>query len=216
MTRRSITAVGLGPVADRLRSADMLQVLALFLAAQLFVVAVRWPGAGGSNEVWFALAQTRMTLLALTALGYGTAESGRAAGSRRATGGALLMFVGLSVPIDVATYAASYPAVPLWWTSGLPFLETLAYYGVGLVLGRIAAWARLGALLPLLVPAVLVAGIWVDVRLGVDVFNPLTASLRVSPVHGAAMAALAVATAVALGRRAPADPGQDPGTGGAA
>lgn len=182
----------------------MLQVLALFLAAELFVLAVRWPTAGGSNEAWFGLAQARMVLLSLAALGYGAAESGASTGTRRATAGALLMMVGLSAPFDVASYAASFPAVPWWWSSLLPFPATLAYFGVGLVLGRAASWARLGALLPLLVPGLLVAGIWADVRLGVDVFNPLTASLHVSVVHGVAMAALAAATAAGLARPAKA------------
>jgi len=206
-----MTRAGQGPnvftlVTDRLRSADMLQALALFLAAQLFVLAVRWPGAGESNEAWFALAQARMVLLSLAALGYGAAETRASTYSRRATAGAMLMFVGLSAPFDVATYAASYPAVPWWWSSLLPFPATLAYFGVGLALGRAAAWARIGALLPLLVPGLLVAGIWADVRLGIDVFNPLTAALHVSLVHLGAMAALAAATAAWLAR--PARPAQ--------
>ncbi len=180
----------------------MLQALALFLAAQLFVLAVRWPSAGGSNEAWFALAQARMVLLSLAALGYGAAESGASTGTRRATAGALLMFVGLSAPFDVASYAASYPAVPWWWSSLLPFPETLAYFGVGLALGRAAVWARIGALLPLLVPGVVVAGIWAEVRFGIDVFNPLTAALHVSAVHVTAMVVLAAATAGWLARPA--------------
>jgi hypothetical protein len=187
-------------VAGRLRSSDMLQALGLFLAAQLFVLAVRWPGAGGSNETWFALAQVRMVLLALAALGYGAAESGTLTSTRRATAGALLTFVALSAPFDVATYAASYPAVPWWWSTLLPFPETLAYYGVGLALGRVAALARIGALLPLLVPGLLVAGVWADVRLGIDVLDPLTALLHVSALHAAAVAILAAGTAVWLGR----------------
>lgn len=187
-------------VAGRLRSADMLQALGLFLAAQLFVVAVRWPGVGGSNETWFALAQARMVLLALAAVGYGAAESGTLTSTRRATAGALLAFVALSAPFDVATYAASYPAVPWWWSTLLPFPETLAYFGVGLALGRAASWARVGALLPLLVPGLLVAGVWADVRLGIDVLDPLTSLLHVSAVHAAAVAVLAAGTVLWLGR----------------
>ncbi|MEJ2287403.1 MAG: hypothetical protein P8Y02_01960 [Deinococcales bacterium] len=200
MTRDSRVTTELAAAAERLRGPDMLQVLALFLAALLFVVAVRWPGAGGSNEAWFTLAQMRMVLLALAALGYGAAESGHGPASRRATAGALVMFVVLSAPFDIATYAASYPAAPLWWAVGLPFPATLAYFGLGLGLGRLATWARLGALLPLLVPAVLIVGIWVDVRLGVSVFNPLTAPLSVSVVDGVVMTAMAAATVAWLGR----------------
>lgn len=194
MTRPPAGALGLGRVVERLRSPDLLQVLGLFLAAQLFIVAVRWPGQGASNESWFTLAQARMLMLALVALAYGSSESGRERASVRATLGALLAFAALSAPFDVASYAASYPAVPLWWSATLAFPETIAYFGIGLALGRVAAWARLGSLLPLLVPAVLVAGVWLDVRTGVNALDPLTAPLSVVPVHGVAILVLAALT----------------------
>jgi hypothetical protein len=200
MTQASGWTAVLGRAAERLRGPDMLQVLALFLAALLFVLAIRWPSAGDSNEAWFAVAQARMVLLALAALGYGAAESWREPGSRRSTAAAVMMFAVLSAPFDIATYAASYPAAPLWWAAGLPFPTTLAYYGLGLGLGRLATWARLGVVLPLLVPAVLVFGIWIDVRLGVSVFNPLAAPLAVSLVDGLVMVGLASATLVWLAR----------------
>lgn len=207
---------GLGRVMQRLRGADMLQVLALFLAAQLFVVAVRWPGHGGSNETWFTLAPVRLLLLALAAMAYGSAESRGTVESRRATLGALLAFAALSAPFDVASYAASYPAVPLWWSAVLPFVATIGYFGIGLALGRAATWARVGPLVPLLVPAVVVAGVWIDVRLGISILNPLTATLAVSVVHGVAALVLAALTLIALARRrpvaAPAPPSRGSGS----
>ncbi len=194
-------------VAERLRTPDLLQVLALFLAALLFVLAVRWPGQGEANEAWFALAQTRMTLLALAALGYGAAEGRLPRHQRRVTAAALMVFVAVSLPFDVAAYAASFPAVPLLWAACLPFLEVPAYFGMGILLGRLAHRLRVTALLPLLVPALLVAGIALDVRLGVDVIDPLTAPLRVSWVHLAVITTLAAATVLALTRGHPDEDG---------
>lgn len=214
LARRAMN--GVTAAAERLRGSEMLQVLVLFLAAQLFVVAVRWPGAGGSNEVWFGVAPTRLTLLALSALGFGAAESARAPASRRATAGALLLFAALSEPFDAVTYAASYPAAPLWWAAGLPYLEALAYLGLGMLLGHGARRARIGPLLPLLVPGLLVLGIWADVRLGVDVFNPVAAALAVSPLHAGVMLALAAATVYHLARAGRREPQVAPGGEGAA
>jgi len=190
-----------GLVAERLRQTDMLQILALVLAALLFVLAVAWPGPGEPNETWFPLAQTRLTLLALTALGFGAAEWSRARPQLGATVAALMLFVVLSAPFDVASYAASYPAVPLWWTTLLPFVDTPAYFGVGVLLGRVAHALRVSALLPLLVPGLLVAGIALDVRLGVALVDPLTAPLTVSGAHLAVMGAIALTTLTLLLRR---------------
>ena len=198
---RALPAGTLASVVRRLRSPDVLQVLGLFLAAQLFIIAVRWPGQGGSNETWFALAQARLLMLALASLAYGAAEQGRDRASRAATLGALVAFAALSAPFDIACYAASYPAVPLWWSAALAFPETVAYFGLGLALGRAAAWARLGALLPLLVPAVLVAAVWLDVRTGVNALDPLTAPLAVAPVHGVVVLVLSGLTLFTLAPR---------------
>lgn len=180
----------LSSVAARVRSAELLQVVALFLGTLLFVMAVRWPGAGASNEAWFTLAPVRSTLIALTAMGFGAAEARHDRRRQRATAGAMLVLVAISVPFDIATYAASFPDVPLWWTAFVPFLAATGHYGLGLLLGRAASWARLRSLLVLLVPGVLVAAAWLDFRLGLDAFNPLTTSLHVSVAHVVAMAVL--------------------------
>lgn len=185
---RSVAAI-----AARVREADMLQLLALFLATLFFVLAVRWPGARGANETWFALAPVRAALLGLLATGFGAAEASRSPDDRRATAGGLLVFACVSAPFDAAAYAASYPATPLWWSAGMPFVEVLAYLALGVFLGRVARWLHLDAFLTLLVPAVLVALVWLDIRLGLDVFDPLTTAVHVSWPHAAVMGALALA-----------------------
>lgn len=177
-------------VAARVRSAELLQVLALFFGLLLFVVAVRWPGVGASNEAWFTLAPVRSVLIALTAMGFGAAEARGDRRRQRATAGAMLVLVAVSEPFDVITYAASFPDVPLWWTAFAPFLAALGYYSLGLVLGRAAAWARIGGLLALLIPGVLFGSAWLDFKLGLDAFNPLTTALHVSVAHIVAMAVL--------------------------
>ncbi len=193
---------GIRAVADRLGRSDMLQVLAVFLAALVFVLATRWPGGPAApNEAWFSLAQTRLTLLALVGLAYGAAVSQEDRAEQGATAASLAAFALLSMPFDLATYAASYPAVPLGWTLGLPFLEVVAYYGIGVVLGRAATAGHLRALLPIVVPAVLAAAVYFDVRLGLNLLNPLTAAVRVSLAHLLAMAGLSVATCLALALR---------------
>lgn len=206
----------LAAVAARARGTDVLQVLALFLATLFFVLAVRWPPGAGSNEAWFALAPTRVALLTLVAAGFGAAEAGRPPARRRATLGALMLFVVASAPFDAATYAASYPAAPLWWSAGVPFLEVPAYFAVGVALGRLAAWLRADGFLAVLVPAVLVGLGWLDARLGLDVFDPLTAAVHVSWRHAAVMAALAAAGAAGhAGRNAAPPPAATDGEVGA-
>lgn len=200
----------LSAVARRARSPDMLQVMALFLALLFFVLAVRWPSGRASNEAWFSLAPTRSALLALIAMGFGAAEVHASPGRRRATAGAVLAFVVVSAPFEVAAYAASYPAVPLWWSAGVPFLEVLGYYCLGAAVARAAGWLRLDAFLLLLVPAVLIASTWLDVRLGLDLLNPLTSTAHVAWPHALVMAALAAAGVAWLALpRGDAGPGDD-------
>lgn len=190
----------LGAAATRVRNADMIQVLALFLATLFFVLAVRWPAGVGSNEAWFTLAPTRVTLLGLIAFAFGAAEASQAPGRRGATAGALLLLTAASAPFDVATYAASYPATPLWWSAAIPFLEVLGYLTLGTALGRVAARLRVAAFLTLLVPAVYAGLAWLDVYLGLGVFNPLAVAVHVSWRHAATMGALAAVGGVWLWR----------------
>lgn len=196
--------IALASVAGRVRRQDMLQLLALFLATLFFVLAVRWPSGTGSNETWFTLAPARVALLSILAMGFGAAEAHESLTERRATAAALLLFVVASAPFDAATYAASFPSAPLWWSEGMPFLEVPAYFVLGLGLGRLAARLRLDTFLAVLVPAVLLALTWADVRLGLDVFDPLTVAVHVSWRHAAVMGLLALVGGVLHLRPGPA------------
>lgn len=203
----------LRPLAERLRRGDMLQVLALFLASLVFVLATRWPGsATGANETWFELAQVRLTLLALVALAFGTAASPAPRGERAVTLAGVATFALVTVPFDVVTYAASFPNVPLAWSLALPFAEVIAYFGIGLALGRATTLLRARALLPVLVPAVLGAAIYLDVRLRLNLLNPLVAAVHVSAAHAVTVGGLAAVTllALVLARPRPAAPTREP------
>jgi hypothetical protein len=183
----------------RLQRNDMVQIFTLCMAALVFVLTSRWPTVGApSNEAWFALAQARLVLLALLALGYGGSYASRPGRQRAITGLAVLSFTLLTVPLDLIAYSGSYPATPLWWTLVLPPIDTVAFFGIGLALGTTLRLIRLSALLPVAVPGLIVAFIGLDVRLGVNLINPMTSSVTVAPYHLALMSVLALTTAVLL------------------
>jgi hypothetical protein len=184
---------------ERLKRTDMVQFLTLFFAVLIFVILTRWPTQKNvPNETWFALAQTRITVLALLALGYGSVYSLFSRKERLLTCLALVSFVLLSLPFDVATFAASFPATPIWWSVLLPLIDTVAFFGAGLLLGSVLSLLRLRALLPLAVPGLLVGFIALDLRLRENMLNPLTASIHPSAPHLLIMSVIALATGLIL------------------
>ncbi len=194
----------LGSLPERLGRNDMLHVFTLYLFALVLVLATRWPSeALPVNESWFSLAPARLALLQLIALAYGAHRSTDPPVEQRLTLMALALFVVVSIPFDVLTYAASYPVTPLAWSLTVPFLNAAAYFGLGLLLGRLAGLARLRSLLPILVPALVIAGIWLDVRLQLTLFNPFVAAVQVAPAHAVLMLAATVLTIAFTLRRGP-------------
>ena len=181
-------------VEARLRASDVTQVATLVFAALVVTLVTVWPGTPRSiNESWYAFAQTRGVILALLALGFG-ASAVRESGHRSvATAVAVGLIALLVLPLEIAAYAATYPATPLWWSLVGIAIAPMAYFMLGVGLGTIANRLRLGAMLPLLVPGVLVGFLMLDLRLGWTVFNPLTASLHVSGRYAVAMVVLAAA-----------------------
>jgi hypothetical protein len=186
-----------GGVEARLRASDFTQVATLVFAALVLALVTVWPSAPRSvNESWYAFAQTRSVVLALLALGFGASAARE--GSRRSvtTAVAVAIVALLATPLEIAAYAATYPATPLWWSFAGIAVAPSAYFALGLLLGGLATRLRVGALLPLLVPGVLVGLLLLDLRLGWTAFNPLTSALQVSVRYAAAMSALALATVV--------------------
>lgn len=197
-------------VAERLTRADMLQLLLLVFAVLVVVTTFAWPGGGSlANESWFALAPSRNAILALAAAGFGASQWTRRlpGDSRRppgrvealATLAALVVWALVTLPIEVLTYAASYPATSFGWSLLVTLLTVPAYFGLGMLLKQGTAFLRLGWLLPLAVPGFLVLLSWLDLQLGVTLFNPWAAALAPGPYPAVAGAATLV-TLLALAR----------------
>jgi hypothetical protein len=181
-------------LAERLTRSDFIQVATLFFATLLFVLLATWPSSERANNSWFILTQARMVALAFLALAYGAGVSNKAGLEQRSTLLALLVLVVLSVPLEVASYAASYPTTPFIWSFGITLLDTLALFGVGLLVGSILTKLRLRGFISIVVVAVLVGLFSLDQLLRVNIFNPLTTLHTVSLFHLATMSILAILT----------------------
>jgi len=190
-------------VSQRLRRTDMVQLLTLLFTLMIFVLLTRWPSQGGRNDAWFGVTQARIMVLALLALGYGSVSSRQHREEQLDTAGAILVFSFLSIPFDVAAYAASFPATPLWWPLLLSPIDSLAFFGLGLLLGKLLTKLRLQTLLPVAIPGLLIAFIALDVRFGMTLLNPMTASVVLTYKHLAIMAIIAtICSYLLIGRRA--------------
>lgn len=177
---------------ERMRAGDSVQVSTLLLAAAVIALVTAWPSPGQTtNESWYTFAQVRSVLVALLALGYGASAATETPARALATA-AMVMIVALTlIPLEIAAYAASYPATPLWWPLATVPLAAAGYLVMGIALGRVVRFLRVGVLLPLLVPALVVGLVALDVRFGWTTFNPLTAALEVAPRFAVSMGALA-------------------------
>ncbi len=177
----------------RFRDGDAVQVATLVMAALVVTLATVWPTPGqGANESWYPFAQGRSVFLALLALGYGA--SAAAESPRRAVVTGIMVFVIalVTIPFEVAAYAATYPATPLWWSLVSIPLAATGYLVAGVGLGRLARALRIGVMLPILVPATLAGLLFADLQLGWTVFNPLTSALNVSPWFVVSMSTLSL------------------------
>ena len=188
-----------------LRREDMTQLLLALLALLIFVLVISWPSdAQEANNSWYTLEQVKIASLALLALSYGGSSSARSLNEQRLTLAALGCFHVLTLPLDAATYAASYPVTPLWWAPLLCAVDLTAFFGVGLALGGLLSAFRLRTLLPLAVPLVLVGvvsfDVWMSTWTARAVLNPFTAVTQVSAVHLAAAGLCAGATLFYLAR----------------
>ena len=169
---------------QRLMQSDAQQYLALYLISLLFALMAAWPTPGSPvNDAWFTVAYTRAAALGLLGLGYGATMAASRPAERLLTAAMLAFFALLAQPLELAAYAASYPATPLSWVVSLPALTALAMYGLGLLLGKLLSLLRLQPLLPIAVPALLAGMVALDVGLGFNLLNPFTAAVRVSWAH---------------------------------
>jgi hypothetical protein len=181
-------------LTERLTRPDFVQVMTLFFVVLLFALLATWPSSERANNSWFIFTQARMVTLAFLALAFGAGTSNKPGLERRSTLLALLVLVLLSLPLEVASYAASYPTTPFVWTFGITLLDTVALFGVGLLIGFFLTSIHLRGFISIVVVGTLVGLFSIDQLLNVNVFNPLTTLHTVSPFHLAAMAILAILT----------------------
>lgn len=187
----------------RVTQSDAQQYLALYFISLLFALMATWPTPGSPiNDAWFTLAYTRAAALGLLGLGYGATKVSERPQERALVAVMLALFAVLALPLEVAAYAASYPATPLSWVLPLPALTVLAMYAVGLLLGRLLQLLRLHPLTPIVVPAALAGMVAVDVSMGINLLNPFTAAVRVSWAHLALLLAAVVALLIVQSRSA--------------
>lgn len=179
----------------RLRASDAQQYLALYLVALVFALLATWPtGGASSNDSWFALAYTRSAGLSLLGLGYGMTLARESRQQRVEAVLMLAAFALLGLPLELAAYAASYPATPVLWALAVPIPTVLAMFGIGSLLGLVLARLRLQGLAPLLAPLLLVGMVILDVSLGLNVLNPVLAAVRVTWPHAGLLLAGCVAS----------------------
>ncbi len=181
-------------VVERLTRSDFMQVITIFFVVLLFVLLATWPSGERANNSWFILTQARMVAAAFLALAFGAGTSNKGGVEQRSTLLALLVLVVLSLPLEVASYAASYPVTPFAWSFGLTLLDTVALFGIGLLLGYLLTKIRLRGFISIAVIGVLVGLFSLDQLLHINIFNPLTTLHVVSPFHLAAMAIIAILT----------------------
>lgn len=186
-------------LGERLARADLSQFGTLFFAILVVGFMFAWPdGPAQANNSWYSVVQLRLFLLALLALGYGGSSSDKPRLEQRLTLGALLSLAILSIPFEVAGYAASYPRASLALSLALSLLDTLALFGLGLLCGHALSKVRLRFLLPLVVPSVLAGLIMLDVVLGVELLPPFTITPSLTTLPYTHLAMMGVMSAVTL------------------
>jgi hypothetical protein len=200
-----MTGAFIEAVSARLARADLVQVLVAYLSVLAFAVLVSWPTELlRPNNSWHALAQTQAVLLMLLGLAFGSALGRFVLPSRGVTLAALVVMVSFSLPLEVGSYAASFPGVPLFWTLLLTPLTLVAYFGLGIGLGALLRAMKLDILLPILIPVTIAGVFYVDNAIGLPLLNPMMAVTRVTPEHVGMMSVLSlvtVAVVVFLDRR---------------
>ena len=183
----------------------MVQVMVGYFALLAFVLLFALPASPGSarpNDSWFVLTQVALLALLLLSLSYGANVASAPAPARRVTLGALLVLATLTLPLELAAYAGSFPGVPLGWAPLLGLLTVCGFFGVGLALGSLLGALRLRALLPLAVPLLIIGLFFGDLWLGLPLLNPSNAVGRVTLPYLVFSSLLSLGTLVYLLRPA--------------
>lgn len=182
-------------VSLRLSEQDLLQLLLAYLALLFFVLLLTWPQtAGTANNSWRALAQARLIALLVLSIAQGSALHHHRNATQLDTLFALGLFFLIGMPFEFAGYAASFPTTPPWWPLLMTPLNIVGFFGVGTLIGKLFAHARLNVLIPLIAPLLLGGMVALDITLARPELNPLRTAHEVSSVHLAIVAGLSVLT----------------------
>jgi hypothetical protein len=185
-------------LSHRFIRSDLVQLSTLYFAILLFCVLISWPAPLNENRSWFMFVQVRILTLTLLGLAYGASEVHKPKFDQGLTLLALLGLNLLSLPLELACYAASFPATPVYWALGITFIDTIALFGLGIAISKLFHKIRLQALLPVLNIVIIVLLNTIDFGTGTVLISPLLAVTVLSPFHFAAMLVLAIATVVWL------------------
>lgn len=189
--------------SERLRTGDLPQIGLLGLTAVAVALVASWPARPGlPHEGWYAVAQTRSVVVALIALGYGSALFLETPRRMAATALAVLVVALSALPFELAAHAASAPATPAWWILVATPVAVAGQLTLGAAIGTLARRLRVGSLLFAIVPAAVAGAVAFDVRVGATILNPLTAALQVAPGYLIAHAGLGALGVLLWARRA--------------
>lgn len=156
----------------RLRSEDLSQGLALILLFLSLTLVFSWTGNPLTvNDSWFNVTAVRRATLGLLALFLALRASPQAPTEQLAAYLALLCVALVTVPFELVTFAASYPAASLGLSVAFDMVFPLGLYAIALTGARLvprAPWLTLVfTLLVLLLFAV------ADELLGAALLSPL-------------------------------------------
>ena len=166
-------------VTQRLRQSDMAQLLLLFFAVITIGIIATWPDNPQlANNSWAALAQSKLALLIFFATLFGALL--RTSGEKLITLIALSCFHLFTLPLDTATYAASFPEVNFIWALTLPLIALLSYFMLGYFVSSILHRLHLPLLAIPCALALPIAAVFADIYLGRNIFNSFNSIIEAS------------------------------------
>lgn len=166
-------------IAQRLRQPDMAQLMMLFFVITTLSVIVAWPeNPQLANNSWSVLAQSKLALLIFFATLYGSLSKGAFDKLIALVG--LVCFHIFSLPLDAATYAASFPNVNLIWALSLALIAMSSYFMLSYFCSSLLNKVGLNFLALPLTLALPIIAVFVDIRLGINLFNPFSSISHVS------------------------------------
>lgn len=169
----TILTTGISHISRRLRQADMAQLMLLFFAIIILSLTIAWPeNPQLANNSWIVLAQSKLALLIFLATLYGSLS--RTAFDKLVALAALCCFHIFSLPLDAATYAASFPDVNLLWAFSLALIALIAYFMLSYFCSSLLHRVNLGFFAIPLVLLLPIMAVFADIRLGINLFNPFS------------------------------------------